>query len=135
MRRFLRQNGLSIVWLGLFFVTFSTGQIISGRLEYNSDQREHDQAEVSLTQYLSTPHFVEATMENWESEFLQMGVYVLLTAWLVEKGSAESKPPEGDPKLDEDPRDHLRPHPRVAHSGHARHGLIYFRLNRVEVKL
>ncbi|MGH2476846.1 MAG: DUF6766 family protein, partial [Candidatus Limnocylindrales bacterium] len=44
--------------------------------------------------------------ENWESEFLQMGVYVLLTAWLVHKGSAESRPPGGDPTLDEDPRAH-----------------------------
>jgi hypothetical protein len=35
-----------------------------------------------------------------------MGVYVLLTAWLVQKGSAESKPAAGDPKLDADPREH-----------------------------
>jgi len=44
--------------------------------------------------------------ENLESEFLQMGVYVLLTAWLVQKGSAELKPDGGDPNLGADPRDH-----------------------------
>jgi len=50
--------------------------------------------------------FGEATFENWESEFLQMGVDVLLTAWLVQKGSAQSKPAAGDPTLDADPREH-----------------------------
>jgi hypothetical protein len=55
-------------------------------------------------QYLTSGAFVEATFENWESEFLQMGAYVVLTALLIQKGSPESKKPEGD-KADADPRE------------------------------
>lgn len=91
MKRILRENGLSIVWLGLFFLTFIFGQSAFGHREYNNDQRDHGQPEVSYTQYLTTAHFAEATMENWESEFLQMFLFVALTAFLYQKGSAESK--------------------------------------------
>jgi hypothetical protein len=47
---------------------------------------------------------VQANFENWESEFLEMASYVLLTIWLVQKGSSESKPPGGDPLKHADPR-------------------------------
>jgi hypothetical protein len=57
----------------------------------------------SYIQYLTSGAFVEATFENWESEFLQMGAYVLLTAFLIQKGSPESKNPDGD-QVDQDPR-------------------------------
>jgi len=50
-------------------------------------------------------YFVEATFENWESEFLQMAMYVVLTAFLVQRGSSESKPVDGDAPQDADPRD------------------------------
>jgi len=102
---FLRNNGLSIVWLGLFFVCFIAGQTLFGRLEYNEDQREHGRPEVTFAQYLTTPHFVEATMENWESEFLQMFLFVTLTAFLYQKGSAESKKLDQSEAVDRDPRD------------------------------
>jgi hypothetical protein len=93
MRRFLRDHGLSIVMLGVFFLTFFTGQVIAGRQQYNEDQRKHGAPEVGWIGYLETGHFSEATAENWESEFLQMFVYVLATAFLYQKGSAESKDP------------------------------------------
>src|SRR5688572_13625560 len=104
-RSFLRENGLSIVWLGLFFLTFMIGQTIFGQMEYNEDRREHDHAEVTLVEYVTTPHFVEATMENWESEFLQMFLFVALTAFLYQKGSAESKKLDEPEAVDRDPRD------------------------------
>ena len=103
MKRILRENGLSIVWLGLFFLTLIFGQSVSGYLHYNNEQREHRQPEVTYTEYLTTPHFVEATMENWESEFLQMGLFVLLTAFLYQKGSAESKKLDEEEPVDRDP--------------------------------
>ena len=103
MKRILRENGLSIVWLGLFFLTFIVGQVVTGRLEYNSEQREHGQPEVGFTEYLTTPHFIEATMENWESEFLQMFLFVTLTAFLYQKGSAESKKLDEKEAVDRDP--------------------------------
>jgi hypothetical protein len=104
MKRILRENGLSIVWLGLFFFAFIIGQIVSGRLTYNEDQKEHQQPEVGYVEYLSTPHFVEATMENWESEFLQMFLFIALTAFLYQKGSAESKKLDQEEAVDRDPR-------------------------------
>lgn len=56
--------------------------------------------------YLSSGAFGEAVFENWESEFLQMALYVLLTAYLFQKGSSESKDPDKAEKVDEDPRKH-----------------------------
>ena len=104
MKRIFRENGLSIVWLGLFFLAFMIGQVVTGRLEYNSEQREHGEPEVGYVEYLKTPHFVEATMENWESEFLQMFLFVTLTAFLYQKGSAESKKLDEKEPVDRDPR-------------------------------
>ena len=102
MARRLRENGLSIVLFGLFAVFF-LGQGLTGWRTYNAEQREHHEQTVGLGAYLSTGHFVEATFENWESEFLQMASYVLLTVWLVQKGSSESKPLGGDPEKEADP--------------------------------
>jgi len=106
MRTFVREHSLSIVTLGAFLVIWLGGQTWAGHRTFNEEQVAHGEPTVSFGEYLTRAEFGEATFENWESEFLQMGVYVLLTAWLVQKGSAESKPPEGDPRLDEDPRAH-----------------------------
>jgi hypothetical protein len=97
MRRLVRDNGLSIVMFGLFFV-FVTAQSVTGFLDYNSTEKEHGRPPVGYVQYLGSGDFVEAVFENWESEFLQMGSYVVLTAYLFQRGSAESRDPEaGDP--------------------------------------
>jgi hypothetical protein len=73
---------------------------------YNADQREHDEDTLTYREYLRSAHFGEATFENWESEFLQMGAYVLLTVKLRQKGSAESKPIDEEDPSDEDPAGH-----------------------------
>jgi hypothetical protein len=104
MRRLLRENGLSIVWLGLFFLTLIFGQSVVGQREYNSDQKEHGRPEVTFAEYVVSAHFVEATMENWESEFLQMFLFIVLTAFLYQKGSAESKKLDEEEAVDRDPR-------------------------------
>ncbi|HYP52889.1 MAG TPA: DUF6766 family protein [Pyrinomonadaceae bacterium] len=104
MRRVLRNNGLSLVLFFLFFFTFIFGQSAAGHREYNSDQREHGRPTVGYVEYLSTSHFLEATMENWESEFLQMFAFIILTAVLYQKGSAESKDPDKPNPVDRDPR-------------------------------
>ncbi|HEV2889052.1 MAG TPA: DUF6766 family protein [Frankiaceae bacterium] len=109
MRKILRENSLSLALFFLFFTTFLVGQTIAGHREYNADQRSHQEQTVSYGEYLHTAHFGEATFENWESEFLQMGMYVLLTVFLVQKGSAESKDPDKDEPTDEDPRENVRP--------------------------
>jgi hypothetical protein len=104
MRRFIRENSLSLAALGIFLVLL-VGQSLAGERTYNEEQTDHGEPAVGYGTYLTTAHFGEATFENWESEFLQMGAYVLLTVWLVQKGSAESKPLEGD-EVDEDPSEH-----------------------------
>ena len=110
MRRFLKDNALSLVVLGLFLVTLA-GQSVAGFFEYNQEQEEHGEPPVGYAEYLATGHFAESVFENWESEFLQMGLYVFLTAFLVQRGSAESKKPDdeledGPEEIDEDPADH-----------------------------
>jgi hypothetical protein len=99
MRRFLHNNGLSIVLFLLFFFSLA-GQSITGWHEYNEDQQEHQQPTTSYGEYLATGHFVEATFENWESEFLQMAAYVVLTIFLFQKGSSESKKPDAIERVD-----------------------------------
>jgi hypothetical protein len=106
MRRFLRNNSLSIVLFTLFLI-FLFGQAVSGHRAFNAEQKDHHEPTISFPHYLKTGHFGEATFENWESEFLQMGAYVALTVWLVQRGSAESKSAEdGDEPVDEDPERH-----------------------------
>lgn len=104
MRIWIRERGLLLANLVLF-VMFFVGMIISGLKVYNSDQSEHGRPMVSLGGYLTSGDFLEATFENWESEFLQMGMYVLLTAYLFQKGSSESKPLDRPSPQDADPRD------------------------------
>ena len=101
----LRENGLLLACLGLFGAFF-IGMVISGAATYNQEQQAHgSQEQVSVISYLTTGDFVEATFENWESEFLQMGMYVVLTAFLYQKGSSESKPLNESAPQDKDPRD------------------------------
>lgn len=112
MRRFLRDNGLSLVTLA-FFLACLAGQSVAGHLAYDQDQREHGEPGVGYVEYLRTGHFGESVFENWESEFLQMGLYVFLTSFLVQRGSAESKAPDGEReagegRADEDPARHRR---------------------------
>jgi hypothetical protein len=105
VRHFLRNNGLSLAAFGLFLL-FVVGQVLAGHRVYNEDQVEHGEAATSIAGYLSTSHFGEAIFENWESEFLQMGGYVLLTVWLRQRGSAESKKLDEAEPVDEDPAKH-----------------------------
>jgi Domain of unknown function (DUF6766) len=101
--RFVRDQGLAITMFAVFAVTL-VGLALTGWNNYNAEQIEHSIATVSLAEYLTTPSFGEAIFENWESEFLQMGAYVLLTAFLFSRGSSESKDPDGDAPQDADPR-------------------------------
>ena len=81
------------------------GQTYAGWRVYNEEQRQHGEQPVPLGAYLLTGHFGEATFENWESEFLQMAFYVLLTTFLYQRGSSESKRPDVVELVDLDPRD------------------------------
>lgn len=103
MQKILRENGLSIVF-GLLFLLTLAGQAAAGFYTYNEEQLEHGQPAVAFFSYLASSHFLEAVMENWESEFLQMFAFVVLTVFLFQKGSAESKDPDEEEPVDRDPR-------------------------------
>lgn len=90
MKQFWRNNSLSVVFLALFIFALA-GQIYAGFKEHNEERQEDGLSPLSATQYLGSGHFFQATFENWESEFLQMALFVVLTISLRQKGSSESK--------------------------------------------
>jgi hypothetical protein len=100
----MRDRGLTLLLLSMFAVSLA-GQVVTGRAEYNEEREAHGRPRVTLTAYLSTGHPWEALFENWESEFLQMAVFVLLTTFLIQKGSPESRRPGVTELVDADPRD------------------------------
>ena len=90
MARFLRENGLSVFFAALFTATI-TAQSVAGQHSHNADRREHGAAALSWWEYVRSPDYWGAVMENWQSEFLQFAVFIGATIWLVQKGSNESK--------------------------------------------
>lgn len=105
MRTFLRNNGLTLV-LGLLFLVSLIGQAATGLSSENAERLQHGQTATTLISYLTSGAFLSSLFENWESEFLQMSAYVVLTAYLMQRGSPESKdldqvsPQDRDPALD-----------------------------------
>lgn len=102
MKKLLRENGLSLLLLFITLLTL-TGQIVVGWHELNGDLADYGRAPISFGAYLTSGHCIEAVFENWESEFLQMGLYVLLTVWLRQKGSSESKSLDEPEEVDREP--------------------------------
>ena len=104
LSRFLYENALSIVALGFFLISMS-GLVLAGQRQKNEDQKQHGLPPVSIGQYVTSGHFVEAIGENWESAFLEMTIFVVLTRFLYQRGSSESKRIEAPEAVDQDPRD------------------------------
>jgi hypothetical protein len=100
-----RNHNLSIVLTALFLFCL-VGHAWSGWKAHNDEQRQHGAPEVELTAFLSSSEFGETVFENWESEFLQMGFYVILTVFLYQRGSSESKKHDGTDAVEEDPELH-----------------------------
>jgi hypothetical protein len=103
----VRENSLGLAAFLLFAVSLA-GQIATGFTVANDDREEHGEPPIGLSSYLVSGHFVEAVFENWESEFLQMAAFVVLTVWLRQKGSPESKPLEGEQPQDKKPNPRRR---------------------------
>lgn len=115
--RVLRDNGLTIVLL-LLFAGSIAGQWLAGSHVAAEDAQRHHQAAMSLSAYTSSPEFLSSVFENWESEFLQMSAYVVLTAFLIQRGSAESKDPDAQPRDKDLDKQALKPGaPNVLHWG------------------
>lgn len=98
----LRDNALTLILVGLFAFSL-VGQIVAGLHADNAERMEHGQAAQSLGAYLVGGGFLSALFENWESEFLQMWAYVMLTAYVVQRGSPESRDPDSETPQDRDP--------------------------------
>jgi len=104
-KSFLYNNSLSITFLLLAVITI-VAQMFTGLHQYNNFLIEHQQNPIGIFQYFKSGHFIEATFENWESEFLQMTLFVWLTVFLRQKGSSESKQLSGKEDVDKQPKNH-----------------------------
>src|SRR5829696_198182 len=102
MKKFLKNNGLSIVFFVLFVFSI-IGQTVTGLKQHNQEMKDEGGQQLNLTQYLSSGHFLQSTFENWESEFLQMAMFVILSMFLYQKGSSESKDPDDEEEVDREP--------------------------------
>jgi hypothetical protein len=116
MKRFWHNNGLSIAFLSLFFFAL-VGQTFSGIKVYNEEMIKDGGPTVNLWEYLSTGHFLQSTFENWESEFLQMGLFVWLSQFLYQKGSSESKDPDKKEEVDREPNPNKKGAPAAVRKG------------------
>jgi hypothetical protein len=94
-KAFLRDNGLTVALSALFIFSIAA-MGLTGWKAHNSFLLEHSAAPLGLLSYLQSGDFASAVFENWESEFLQMAAYVILTAFLFQRGSAESRDPDGE---------------------------------------
>jgi hypothetical protein len=100
---FFYRNGLTIVFMSLFVITL-TAQGLTGWKQHNEDLKEENAKSISLGTYLQSGHFISATFENFESEFLQMALYVIMTISLRQIGSAESKKLDEPEDVDREPK-------------------------------
>ena len=97
MAKLFKNNGLTIV-LMLLFLGSLIGQWLAGVHFENQQLLEHGEEPIGAIAFLTDPQFLSTVFENWESEFLQMSAYVVLTAFLFQKGSAESEDPDSPPR-------------------------------------
>jgi hypothetical protein len=97
---FFYKNGLSIIFFALLLLSLA-GQVITGHKEHNEFLADYNEPPVTMSQYLISGHFLQATFENWESEFLQMALFVVFTVFLRQQGSSESNPLDESGKEDE----------------------------------
>lgn len=103
----IRNHGLTLVLLALFLASL-VGQAWAGWLSAVDDLSRHGGAAPTAMSYIASGEFISAVFENWESEFLQMAAYVVLTAHLFQRGSAESRDPDGPGREGDAPRPGFR---------------------------
>jgi Domain of unknown function (DUF6766) len=90
-RTAIYSNSLLIVMSIIFFGSWFA-QSVTGWTAFNAEQVDHHEATVSWIGYLGSADFWEATLENWQSEFLAVGSFAAITVYLRQRGSPESKP-------------------------------------------
>ena len=105
--QFLRDNGLTLALMACFLFSIG-GMLFSGWIEQNEEHIVHQQMRQGLLDYAISGDFLSAVFENWESEFLQMTAYVAFTAYLFQRGSAESRDPDKPGRHNDDLRPEWR---------------------------
>ncbi len=78
---------MALVFLGSWFA-----QSVTGWTDFNQEQHDHGDPRVSWWSFVGSSRFWEATLQNWQSEFLAVGSFAILVVYLRQRGSAESKP-------------------------------------------
>ena len=91
IRTRLYSNSLLLVMTSIWALCW-LGQSVTGRIAYNADQLDHLVAPVSWLTYITTSDFWNRTLQNWQSEFLAVGSMAVLSIYLRQRGSPESKP-------------------------------------------
>ena len=91
LRTLVYSNSLLLVMAGIFAGSW-LAQLITGRIEYNEDQLDHQEAALTLWQYAGSSDFWNRTVQNWQSEFLAVASMVMFSVWLRQRGSSQSKP-------------------------------------------
>jgi hypothetical protein len=84
-------NSLASVMAGLFLLSLFA-QSVAGVAVYNADQLANHESTLSWLQYLGSADFWNRTLQNWQSEFLAIGSMAVLSVYLRQRGSPESKP-------------------------------------------
>jgi hypothetical protein len=91
VRTAIYSNSLLIA-MGLVFLGSWFAQSVTGWSEFNNEQAVHGEPAVSWLNYIGSSTFWESTLQNWQSEFLAVGSFAVLTIYLRQRGSPESKP-------------------------------------------
>src|SRR5829696_1579091 len=90
MRRFATSYGLSLA-LGVFFLLSWLIQSVAGWVEFAAEQQAHEQAATVFGDEGYIWAWLKSTFENWQSEFLQLFTFVVLSVFLIHRHSHESK--------------------------------------------
>ena len=91
-----------MTFITLFFLSL-WGQIVTGVKQHNEEVIDMGGQPVDVREYLTSGHFLQSTFENWESEFLQMALFLIMSMFLYQKGSSESKDPDKEEEVDREP--------------------------------
>lgn len=101
IRSFLRDNGLTLVLMAMFLFSL-VGMLLAGWRDFLQELAAHGHSPITLWEFAGSGRFLSALFENWESEFLQMAIYIVLTAMLFQRGSAESNDPDDPGRAEDD---------------------------------
>jgi len=87
------RNSLFLAFVFLFFLSLVL-DVVVGDKAYNEERALAGQTSISIATFLSSAKFWSSTLQTWQAEYLAIALFVLLSVFLRQQGSAESKPVE-----------------------------------------